>query len=186
MIYRMSRDLESNLRARKYPVRVVYGPERFLGTRRDPFGIRIERDRTASEPVSTAHGFQRNPRKAMMRTLAVVAKLSATSPIPNARINEHEALCDQLVDAFLVSLQEWATAAKAGDVVVTEDRYLSDEEIDKSEHANGVVYLIRFTIQRGVVRRDFDGAALTEFAISESTDTAVRVSFDGQHYEDVS
>lgn len=185
MIYRMSRDLEANLRARKYPVRVVYGPERFLGTRREPFGIRIERDRTSSEPVDTAHGFQRNPRKVMTRTMGVTAKLSATSPVPNARINEHEALCDQLVDAFLVSLVEWSTAAKAGDISVVEDRYLSDEEIDKSEHANGVVYLVRFTIQRGVVRRDFDGSALPEFAISESINTAVRVSFDGQNYEDV-
>ena len=112
------------------------------------------------------------------------ADIYCASAVSGARRNEHEHECDNLVDALLTGLYQWATAARAGEITVTEARYLADDEIDESERANGVVYRIRFSVPRGVVTRDYDGAAQMTATIAEvgnASTGAILQRPDGSH-----
>jgi hypothetical protein len=181
MIYALARDIDARLTARKFPVRVVYGPER---TTREGYApvIVVERDRTASDTVGPPKGTQRNPRKYMTRTLAVSATIYAQSSLPGAMIQDHERSCEQLVDAFLVSLYEHLAAEQAGTISVSSARYLAASERNDVETWPGVVYVIKFFVPRAVLALDYTGEAKPT-AAAPGFVNAVRVSIDGENYE---
>jgi hypothetical protein len=64
----MARWLHDNLKARKYPFRVVYAPERTKETGFGPM-ILFSRDHMASEKIESAHGTVKNGRKFRTRRL---------------------------------------------------------------------------------------------------------------------
>ncbi len=146
------------LSARKFPFPVVYGPEQHD---RDSFDTTIvfERDEKQNDTLGTAQGFQRNPRKHYTRKLAVVATVYAKATVANAMIGDHEFLCEQLVDAVTVAIDEWCSEAKAGEPEYGEMRYLRRDEMGKLETWPGRAYVVRFKIGRGVMARDYLGAA---------------------------
>lgn len=171
-VYDMAKDIAASLGARKYPTPIIYGPERTKRTKFTP-AITIERDRKANDGTRAALGVRVNPRKQFIRDLAIVVLVYMQSSAPGARIVEHEAECDQLVDAFLGELQDWVVGAKLGtDPQITESRYLAAADLaemsaDGAEGLElwpGVVYRIKFKLPRGVLRRDYDGAAQLEGA----------------------
>jgi hypothetical protein len=162
MIYELSRDLQDMLRARKYPVTVEYGPERTLRDGYPENVILIERDRESGDSVETAHGSQRNPRKMRTRKLGAIATIWARSNLPGARIGDHERACEGLVDALIISLEEWGTEARAGDIPITSARYATAADHNDVETWPGVVYLLRFQVPRGMLRRDYTGEARPE------------------------
>lgn len=165
MIYNMARNIDEGLAARKFPTRVAYGPERMARDAFDPVII-IERDHEASETVIPAKGSQLNPRLKLTRNLAVAATVFARSALPGARIEDHVRECDQIVDAFLVELQDWGTAARAGEIPITEARYMKASERNDIETWPGVAYLIKFRVPRGVRAVDYVGAGRPEQAIA--------------------
>jgi hypothetical protein len=150
--------LDTHLRGRKYPFRVRYAPERTERTKHDPV-ILIMRDTDTSEKIETAHGTQKNGRKYRTRRIPVKIKVYAKSSLDGARLEEHEELADYLVDALVTALEIWSTAERGGGIEFGEMAFLTPAEVVTADGAPegwpGVVYLMRFTIGRGVVERDY-------------------------------
>jgi hypothetical protein len=184
MIYQLAKDIAAGLHLRKWPVAVFYGKDRLPGTHRSTLEIRFDRDRESGDGVTYAQGAQHNPGKIAKRLLGVTLDVYAQAGCDGARQNEHEHLCDDLVDALITQLEDWGTASRAGAIDFTESRYLSSEEVNKSDVFNGVVYRLRFHVPRGVFRRDYTGAALPEGAPLTVTTTS-RVTLNGTDYEDI-
>lgn len=188
----LARDVTANLRAKGFPLsHSVYGPGRFpeVQTYGGSTGLALvfSRDRDGGDVVRDARGSQRNPRKLFTFGLGGVAHVFAKSPLDGARPEEHEDLCDQCVAQLLVELSKWCTAARAGVLVVSESRYLRPEETSGAEIENGVWYVLRFQIDRGVFDQNFDGTALTQsgFARVERANIGGRITIDGTNYEEI-
>lgn len=144
---------------RKFPVDLIYGPERLA--RPGYFGgvIILERDRDADDQWLPAKGANQNPDSRGVRGLAVKVTIFSRSALPSAAVFEHEYECEQYVDAWLSAWSEWVVAAKAGVLTITSSRYLSTKDRDDVEAWGGVVYQIKGVVQRGVYSREFTGAA---------------------------
>lgn len=157
------RDVEAKLRARKFPSQFVYGPERITRVGYFDHVIVFERDRKATDLIAPAKGFENNARRMRVRELCVQATIYARSRLDGARVNDHEKECEQIVDALVIAFAEWGTEAKAGELPITEARYLTAEEYTDptkpAEAWGGAVYLIRFRVPRGVTARDYSGSA---------------------------
>jgi hypothetical protein len=184
MIYRMATDLEGRLHARKFPLRVYYGPERLTREMGRSLVILIRRDREQGDTARAVVGANRNPRAVGVRDLGVIADVYAAANVAGARANEHEHLCDAVVDALLCALYEWGTASGAGAIPVTESRFLTDAEREGEEVCPGMVYRLRFRVPRAIKVRDYEGNALPESAPS-GLSTHTRVTADGSNFEDV-
>lgn len=166
MIYQMARDLEANLRALKYPVHVLYEPGRMTREHSRPLLITIERDRSRGDSIGTGHsrGVVRS------RLLGVTARVFARSSVAGSRVEDHERLCDQVVDALVIAIVDWGTAARAGDIQFSAARYLTPAEYDGAEMGAGLVYQLSFGVSRAMRRVDFDGdGALTAELLDVST-----------------
>lgn len=169
-LYPLSKDLQTLLRAKNFPLRVFYGPER---THREAYPenvIVVERDREASDTLTEPRGAQRNPRKMRVRGLQGIATIYARNSKAGAGVGDHETLCEKFVDALLVALEHWATATKAIEIPITESRYLSFAErlALAKEHAPGVeavaceqwpgaVYRVKFTVPRALLDLNYAG-----------------------------
>jgi hypothetical protein len=169
-VYQLSRDVQTLLHDKGFPLRVHYGPER---THREGYPDNVvifERDREASDTLGPARGAQRNPRKLRSRGLQGVVTLHVRNSKASAHIGDHETLCEKFVDALLVALVKWATATAAIDFAINESRYLSADErlaaageqlpgVDatKIEQWPGVVYRIKFTLPRALFDLDYAG-----------------------------
>jgi hypothetical protein len=149
----MSRDVEGLLRARGFPVRVVYGPERLTrGVHPGQTVIMFERDRDSGDAVDPSKGADNNGRFKRVRKLGVVVTVYTQSSQPGARVNEQEACCDSMVDALVVVLDEWFQGTKTGALVqYAESRMMRGEELDgEYQQWPGCVYRLRFDLPRGV------------------------------------
>jgi hypothetical protein len=186
MIYALAQDVAARLVLRKFPVRVVYGPERLA---RDcpstaAITIVIERDRTRGDAVRAAPTTRTNPRLLRVRDIGCAATVFARSSLPGAQVHEHEHDCDQVVDALLIALVEWGVENQAGTGEISGGRFLSPSEVAGAEHLSGVVYQLQFRVPRGLLVRDYEGAAQPTGTLDGIT-TALRVSLDGVSYEAV-
>ncbi len=156
MIYELSRDIETLMRNRKFPVVVRYGPERAkFEPGHGSAVILIERDREQGDSHGPARGAAQNPRHRYTRTLACVATFYAKSGLSGARVGNHEALCEKLIDGFSCALYEWASTSKAVGTAFGSGQYLSASEFADLETWPGVVYRLRFSVPRGVVELDY-------------------------------
>jgi hypothetical protein len=144
---------------------VRYAPERTERSQHHPV-ILMSRDTDTSEKVGTAQGTQKNGRKMRTRRLPVKLKIYAKSSLEGARIEDHEELADYLVDAVVTALEIWSTSERGGGIEYGEMSFMTPDELlasgdltmsagGKPEGWPGVVYLMRFTIGRGVIERDY-------------------------------
>lgn len=186
MIYQMSRDLEANLRERLFPVEVMYTARRDPGRVPCSYTIVVERDTQQGDSVEPPRGATADPRQVRTRRLGVIATFYVSSPLDGARRQEHERVCDQLVDAWIVSLLEWVAQSRGlRDMVsFTEARYLADDEIDGAEVSASVVYRMRFTVPRAVAKKTYEGEGRPTTELLGVT-SSTRVSLDGVNYEEV-
>jgi hypothetical protein len=161
----MAMDVGAALLARKFPIRVEYGPEQT--TRVAPQSvIVIDRDRNGSEAIGAAHGTGRNPKKVLARYLPCRALVYACSTEAGARVNEHEHECDRFVDALLSELETWTEANRA-EVKYAGARFAAASDgVDDLETWPGVVYLVTFAIGRGVYAWDYTGAGQPEATLA--------------------
>lgn len=144
------------LQARKFPVRVAYGPERTARENYDAL-IVIERDREAGDSVDFAPAVQRNPRRVKARLIGCVAHVYAKSSRAGARVEDHEFMCDLFVDALIAAIAEWCVGGQAFEPAFVEARYLNANERNAPETWPGVAYRLRFRVQRGITRSDYTG-----------------------------
>ncbi len=154
----LCRWVATDLAAQKYPFDVVYAPERFTRANMDPV-VLFQRDNGSSEKVESPKGQQANGRKSATRRVPVKVKVYARSNLVGAGVADHEALADYLVDALIISLDEWSTAQRGGGIEYGEMAFMTPDELMADEHAPegyiGLVYLMRFTIGRGVIKRTY-------------------------------
>lgn len=151
--------IAERLAARKFPFPIVYGPEQH---ERESFDTTIvfQRDDRNSDTIGSAQGTQRNPRKHYTRKLGVTVTVYAKSTVEHAHTGDHELLCEQLVDALNVAIDEWCAEARAGEPEYAEMRYLRRDELPEALQTwPGRAYVLRFKIGRGVMARDYLGAA---------------------------
>lgn len=162
MIYELSQDIETELQARLFPVHVEYQSR----VARETFEnvIVFKRDREGGDSVGPARGVNPNARRFAQRTLGVEAKVYVRSPEDGAHVGTHEFECEDLVDALLVALEEWAKENQAWPIEITSARYLSEAELNGIETWPGVVYQLKFGVPRGIYKRDFSRAARPEGA----------------------
>lgn len=148
MIYEMSRSLEADMRARKFPVTVVYGPEL---ARRDVGAhtgvIVIERDREAPDVLTAPRGAQRNARKLMTFELAARATIFARSQTQGAHIGDHERECERIVRGFLVALHRWAAKERAAPLGFLDMGHVNPEDL--TQYA-GCAYSVSFRVPTGL------------------------------------
>lgn len=174
MIATMARELDEGLRARGYVAPLSYGPRRFDRGLPAATEIVVERDCERGDSVTSPTGAHKQPAKPapviLRRNLGVKCTVYAQSTLPGAMRGDHEDLCEALVDAFLTEAVDWLSAAKAGDLQVTEARMLAAKDFPDGtamfEQWPGVAYLVRFVVPRGVKVVDFagSGAAIAEGA----------------------
>jgi hypothetical protein len=174
VIYRCARALGAKLTARGFPVPVKYGPER--ATPNGPVTsaatrVVVERDRGTSETFEPPKGQQVNPRKLATRTLGAKATIYARSNKPGAMVQEHEALCDQIVNALFVALYEWAAAEKLTAVKIVDAKYVAASELNDLETWPGVIYVLRWGVPTGVFTLDYAGDARPEGEASGVSNT---------------
>jgi len=159
MIDQLARDVAANLRARKFPVQVFYGPERVTREGLPSHVLVFSRDTERDETFGTPRGTQRNPRRYRTRTLHGVVDVFAKATVKGARVAEHERLCDRLVDGLTTALVELSASGQRPPVQIVGGRPLSADELRKAEIAAGAGYTMRFDWDRGVEKRDYDGSA---------------------------
>lgn len=161
MIYDLHYDLRTMLTELKFPIDWRYGPLPLDPSGYPDLTVVVERDRDgASDAIRPPQGAHPNARQMRVRELpAKIMVFARESAIANAQIGDHERLCEKIVDALIVALAEWGTAARVGTITPTESRYLRKDERADVEVWPGVVYLMRFAVPRGVLRRDFLGNA---------------------------
>lgn len=165
MIADIANALQAAFTARKFPTTFSYGTVRFAVDAFADHLVIIERDRDGNaDNMSPVSGAQQNPRRLANRSLAAKATIYAQSRLDGARPEEHEAECEQIVDGLITCLADWGTAnlARLGGVGPTlgEMRYLKSAEFHPdAETWPGVVYLLRFRVNRAVIVRDYEGAA---------------------------
>lgn len=163
MMHSITLEVAAQLRARGVPHAVVYGPERTGTTVTGPVRIVIERDRAAGDGIGPARSVHTNPKMRAVRAIGCVARVFAKSNVAGAGGHDHEAVADQLIDALVVAL----------DVVVRSNqtlwspvsgKFLTAEDLAARGLTTwpGVVYELRFTVDRGVFDLDFAGEAAPE------------------------
>ena len=180
----MAADIEGRLHLRKFPLKVHYGPERLTREITRSLVILVRRDQQLGDQVRAVVGAERNPRKSQVRDIGVVADIYASANVTGARINEHQHLCDQVVDAFLVALHKWGFESGAGHIPIAEARYLTSAEKEAEELGPSLVYRLRFRVPRAILDRDYEGNAAPE-ASPSGLATQTRITVDGLNFEEV-
>jgi hypothetical protein len=184
MIYRMMREIEADLQARKYPLVFVYNPANPRQTYGRRGVVEVERDTERGETFNPVVGVGTNPRRMGTRLLGVKWTIYAQSGLDGAMRNDHENECDLYVDAIQIALAEWGKVSGAGYIEVTEARYLSAAERDGADLTSDVAYLLRFAVPRGVVKKTYEGQARPSAAVSTAANGTL-VSVSGSQYQEV-
>jgi hypothetical protein len=156
MYAKLARDVEAALRAREYPVRVAYGPQRF-DLEGPQMQVRVERDRDTPDDFRAAPGPRSDDsRPVAQRGVSLVWTLYTRSSAPGATAGEEEALLDQLVDAVYDALRMWASEARTS-VDVVDGRLLNDDERGVEAISNGEAYRMRAIVPRGIYSLSYRG-----------------------------
>lgn len=182
MIYKLAtKYVADHLRAKHFPFPVTYGPEAFV---RECRGNQVvimrdtQSDGFAPPPTAARNGFfdstnanRPTGRLLGVRTVGVVAYVFAKATVPGASRAEHEDLADQCVDAVQCALYNTGTATKQP-VALLSGRFVpASELLGVHDKFSGVIYELRFTMQRGVTDRTFEGLGLTEVELDKVTTT---------------
>lgn len=149
----MSRSLETLMRAKGFPVAVVYGPEIATRTAGANSGVVVvERDRQANDTIAAPQGFERNPRKLFTWERSAKATVLVRSQLPGATMGDHERECERFVMGLIAALRTWGTSERVGVIRFGEMGMLTDEE--RNHFAGipsaGCAYLVRFRVPTGL------------------------------------
>jgi hypothetical protein len=166
VIYALSRALEDELRARKYPLRVSYeGHEEFqpngdtvivaddytTGAVRAPFGNR--------SPSVAPQGAALAARVLYSRDVPAVIHIFAQATCEGARYADHIERLEKLADAVLTAIYDIGKKAQWPSITISE---VSQQELtDAGFEWFGAVFLIRLVCPRAVERLDYEGGPTT-------------------------
>lgn len=166
MLYTITQELKAALIAKGCPIPVLYGPERSGGMTGQR--IVLERDRANGDQFTGPRSQQRNPGLVDVRAIGAVLRVYAQSTVAGANVWDHERVADQAIDLITVALRRIVSARKTL-WRVGAAKLVSADELDLRglQSWPGVVYEMRFAIDRGVYDYTWQGAALDEATMGE-------------------
>jgi len=173
MIHEVFVLMRSALKAKGVPFEITYGPQQVpdkVGATR----LEVLRDYQAGDTLDAPRGVHRNPRMVRRRLMSAVVRIFARATVKGAQRHDHERLADQLADMATVALHDIAREQRIP-LQVQRGAMVPDETTDGWA---GVVYELRFTVERGVFDVTFKGAAATEAALT-ATSGRTDVALDG-------
>lgn len=173
MIHAIFVQLRDALAAKGVPFQITYGPPQTpmkVGDTR----LAFFRDYTAGDAIGPRKSQHQNPRQIATRSMTFVVRIYAQSTKPAAARWEHEEIAEQLADAVHVALHDIALRGRTL-MRIGRMGYVQD---DTSDGWLGVVYEIRFQIDRGVADLTWTGEAAPE-AIAGSMSTSLDVDGPG-------
>lgn len=170
MIGHLARAVGENLRRRKYPHPVVYGPER-VGRGGFDLAIVFERDREAGDAITAPAGAKdRNPEVRYNRHVAGRVTVFTRSSKSGATTLDHEDDCDAVCDGVLTAMYSILKERRLPFAIV-ESRMLTREDLRaeydtgddrsgfRSADAPGCAARIRFAVGTAVRDVTYPGAA---------------------------
>ncbi len=153
MIYAISQELATELKAQGCPLPVVYGPERMgaTGAALTTSRILIERDRDVGDKPGPGRARNANPRMVAIRAMGAVCRIFAQSTLTGARVQDHERLADLALDKIEVALYKVVTK-RSTQWRISSAKLLGADELALRgiEVWTGVVYEMRFSVDRAV------------------------------------
>ena len=160
--------LRDALKAKGVPFDVIYGPTQVapaVGATR----IQFMRDYDSGDTVLPGRGRFANPRMFAVRAMGGMVRIHAQSTIKSAQRYDHEKLADAIVDQLQVELYKIARNAKTEWRVVRAG-FVVDTTLP--EGWQGVVYELRFQIDRGVNDVSWVGAKAPEGSYAHASTTS--------------
>ncbi len=158
MISELADRVRAELASRKFPLPVIYGPERAARKGYAPAGIVFRRDREQGDAIGPATGWKGSPdpRALYTRRFAGVVEIYVRASRPNAGIADHEDECDRVCDGVLCALYRVTTGFL---LQIGESRLLRAEEFEGQDHfeAAGCAARIRFSLAAPVLELDYTG-----------------------------
>lgn len=187
MIFSLREGLRQDLLARGFPVTVDCGMPRpaSRGPSRQRHSVVLSRDYEQGDLLVAAPGG--NPDTLFARMVGYTITVFAFDPSAGALSWEHESEADKLIDALIVSIQDWVTAQKAWRWEYVSGRMLSASELygDSAETTHTAGYQMQIRIGRAVNRLEYDGDLTYETADISSVNIDAEVSLDGDDYEEI-
>jgi hypothetical protein len=177
VIYEITQELKAALEARGVPVPVEYGPEPKTSTAFSRTRIVVERDRQGGDSIPDHRSVHRNPRMHGVRAMGAVCRIYASSTVTGASVHDHERLADQLADKVQVALRQIVSTRRTLWRVLSA-KLLSAAELGQLELEtwHGVVYELRFQVDRGVLDTSWTDDASVGAARPTGTLTGVDIT----------
>ena len=165
MIYEISTEVAAYIAAQGCPVPVVYGNTR--GSVLTDQRIEISRGYGFPDRIEAASGHRpANPTIRSIRSLAALVRIYAKSSSDGARIEDHERQAESIADQVQVAIASVVTQRK-NSYRFTSAGFLDDgqKEAEGITQWPGVIYEMRFEVDRGVYRTTWAGEGLAEETI---------------------
>lgn len=183
MIYEITKELAAELESRGVPLPVVYGPEKNASTAINRSRIVLERDRQNGDQSLGPRSQQKNPALANVRAMGCVLRVFAQSTLAGANVWDHERLADQAIDRIEIALRKVITKRRTA-YRITSARLLSAQDLELLDLKTwpGVVYELRFQVDRGVLDTSWQGEALPTATIGPggvAIDGSTKVTVNG-------
>jgi hypothetical protein len=156
LLYEISKEIDALLQIREVPHRIVYGPERAASNSER---IVIEHDRSGDSFDMT--GITSNPKSFAVRWQGAIARIFAKDPISMARVQDHERRAEAVLDRLIVCIDRVRSTRK-NNLRIASGAFVNPRDLEGSETWPGVVYELRFSIDRAVLDRKWDNSARPE------------------------
>ncbi len=156
--------LRAALKAKGVPVECIYGPTQVpmkVGASR----LQMLRDYEAGDRVVEPYTQRANPRQVAVRMMGAKILVFAHSALDGAARHNHERLAEQIVDMAHVCMHDIVLGALTL-WRITKAGFLPDATTDGWA---GVVYELRFQIDRGVADLTWAGEAAAEADFTTAT-----------------
>lgn len=150
--------------ARAVPFPVAYGTEHPASGLAVESHIVLFVDRAAGDVFSSPTGLNRNPQHRANVAEGAVCRIYARSTKAGARERDHEALARAVRDQVIVALQVILGARKNGPWLPRTGRFLAAADVAEPtlQAWPGVVYEMKFTVDRSVLDTTYAGESADE------------------------
>ena len=189
MIYNIAKKLQDAIKAKGCPLRVVYGPEFPAPVAQTDSHIVMSMDRQAGDKFNPTRSQHLNPRVFHVRAVGAVIRIYACSPLAGAAVQDHERMANAVVDVIACALRVIAAASRMP-INYTAAGFMTAEALQqtKLDRWAGVVYEIKFTVDRAVQDTTYQGAVAEEATIGGTGGVGIATEVDvhragSTHYE---
>ena len=191
MIADLATEVAAELRDRGVPVPVVYGPERFEDDAIVRTRIVFERDRDGGDGFGFRSEIKPVAAPAMakidhVRTQGGMLRIWAHNSVAGARAQDHERLADELLDRVSIAIRKCVSRSRT-QWSVRSGKFLRAEDIAPTLRGqqvwHGVVYEMRFALERGVYDKKWDGAGPLLAPLNSVTNQTIVHEPDGDGSE---